>query len=107
MENTNVKVSWLGTIISDSEINEATKWFNEQFDLTTAKYEGTIITNPTKSGNGGRHDAIFSMSYEDSKKFAIKRLFISDMKWSSDVIDNEPGVYSDEDCKKYNIVSWL
>lgn len=94
---------WPACTLGDQTIRDFETFMLEAFEVRV-KYEAEVITNGSveRKEEGGRHDLLFYIHSEDTRKFALRRLRYG-IRWWEDVIkyNNNSYLYSKEILDKY------
>jgi len=107
------KFVWMGTLIDKDQTEDAEEMFLNKFGVRV-HYLGTICTLPSRrfaaegseyldGGEGGRHDAVFSLHPQDTGKFASARFQMGNdvPRWWEDYVANNREIIPKEDLKRF------
>lgn len=112
--NFGVPVVWLGTAVPEDEHEKCNECIADMFgvDVQDISTIGSIVTNPTGDGPGGRSDYLFWISQDVVPVFAVKRLdprFDGEFKWLEDVVGNHENIYDADDVVEMDamLMKWM
>jgi len=91
----------MGTLIDKDQTEDAEEMFLNKFGVRV-HYLGTICTLPL-DGEGGRHDAVFSLHLQDMGKFASARFQMGNdiPRWWEDYVANNREIIPKEDLNRF------